>query len=77
MFIGIRLDQKRLMEELHSALLTDEEFNVAEKNRKKIWSTDMDDSFFDGMPLWDLEDVLGEEEQPQDDTCELVEEEEE
>lgn len=76
-FIGIRLDQKRLMKELHSALLTDEEFNVAEKNRKKIWSTDMDDAFFDGMPLWDLEDVLGEEEEePQDDTCELVEEEE-
>lgn len=56
--IGIKLDKKKLMEELNNALLTDQELNVAEKDRKKVWATDMEDSFFNGMPLWDLKDVL-------------------
>jgi len=62
-FIGIKLDKKRIMTELENALLTDAEFNVAEKDRKKVWASDVVDTFFDGMPLWDLEDVLGEADQ--------------
>lgn len=62
-FIGIKLDKSRIMKELGAALLTDEEFNVVdEKERKKRWADDlMPDEFFDGMPLWELGDVLGEE----------------
>lgn len=61
-FIGIKLDKDRIMKELEMALLTDEEFNVDEKDRKKRWADDlMPDEFFDGMPLWELSDVLGEE----------------
>ena len=68
-FIGIKLDKERLTEELENALLTDAEFNVSEKDRKKVWASDMKDTFFDGMPLWDLEDILGE---AAEDECELV-----
>ena len=57
-FIGIKLNQKLLLMELNNALLTDAELNVAEEDRKKVWSQ-MKDPFFDGAPLWDLEDVLG------------------
>jgi hypothetical protein len=28
---------------------------------KKDWVSDMTDHFFDGMPLWESEDILGEE----------------
>eukprot|EP00804_Cyclotella_cryptica_P006264 CCRYP_010104-RA/>CCRYP_010104-RA protein AED:0.34 eAED:0.34 QI:186/0.66/0.75/1/1/1/4/268/514 len=62
-FIGIKLDSKRLMKELEGALLNDEEFNVDEKNRKRVWSSELTDPFFDGTSLWDLGDVFGEESQ--------------
>lgn len=62
-FIGIKLDQKRLTKELEDALLTDAEFNVDEKNRKNVWSSGMIDPFFDGTSLWGLDDVFGEESQ--------------
>ena len=65
--IGIKLDKVRLVEELENALLTDEEFNVEEKNRKKLWATDLKDAFFDGMPLWNLEDIMNGDDDDEDD----------
>lgn len=69
-FIGVKLDKKGLSDELKNALLTDAELNVGEKERRKVWASDVTDAFFDGMPLWDLTDILGEE--GEDDVCELM-----
>ena len=69
--IGIRLDKKLILKELHNALLTDAELNAPD--RRKAWASDLTDYFFDGMPLWDLEDILGEEES--EDICDAEEDE--
>mmetsp|Transcript_21679 Transcript_21679/g.39793 ORF Transcript_21679/g.39793 Transcript_21679/m.39793 type:complete len:559 (-) Transcript_21679:314-1990(-) len=53
--IGIKLQKDKLMKELEQALLTDEELNVAKKDRKKVWANDVED--FEGQLLWDLDDV--------------------
>jgi hypothetical protein len=66
-FIGIKLDKKLMLKELHNALLTDAELNVPEDARKKAWASDITDHFFDGMPLWELEDIMGEEDS--EDVC--------
>ena len=71
-FIGIKLDKKRMVKELENALLTDAELNVAEKDRKKIWASSLEDTFFDGIPLWDLKDVLGEDDDQDDDQDDCV-----
>ena len=42
-------------------------------DKKKVWADDLKDSFFDGMPLWDLEDIMGVEEDG--DECNLIKEE--
>ena len=55
--IGIKLQKDKLMKELEQALLTDEELNVAKKDRKKVWANDVEDPFFEGQLLWDLDDV--------------------
>ncbi len=60
-FIGTKLDKKHMFKELHNALLMDAELNVLEDTRKKVCASDMIDHFFDCMPLWELEDILGEE----------------
>lgn len=60
--IGIRLDKEKITKELKNALLTDTELNVHEKDRKKAWADDLKDHFFEEMPLWDLQDILGVEE---------------
>jgi hypothetical protein len=73
-FIGIKLDKKHMFKELHNALLTDSELNVPEDTRKKAWASDMTDHFFDDMPLWELEDILGEEDS--EDVCDAEESEE-
>jgi G3E family GTPase len=71
-FIGIRLDKKLIVKELHNALLTDAELDAPD--RKKAWASDLADYFFDGMPLWELEDILGEEDS--EDICDAEEDEE-
>ncbi|KAL7541447.1 hypothetical protein ACHAXR_013263 [Thalassiosira sp. AJA248-18] len=70
-FIGIKLNKKLIHKELDNALLTDAELNVPEKDRKKVWADDVEDAFFEGMPLWNLEDILGVD----DGTCNITEEE--
>jgi hypothetical protein len=42
--------------------------------RKKAWASDMTDHVFDAWPLWDLEDILGEEDR--EDICDAEESEE-
>ena len=71
-FIGIALDKQMILKELESALLTIEECSVAEKDRKRAWAEDIQDLFFDGMPLWNLSDILGVEEE---DACAISAEE--
>ena len=67
--IGIKLDKEKLMESLKSALLTDEELSKGRESWK-----DLDDPMFDGVKLWDLDDLNafgGEEnEECEDDNCE-------
>jgi hypothetical protein len=70
-FIGIKLDKKVMFKELQNALLTDAELNVPEDARKKAWASDMTDHFFGGMPLWELEDIL--EEEDSEDVCDAGE----
>ena len=61
-FIGIKLNESKIRQALNDALLTDEELAVDKSDRKKVWADDLKDSFFDDMPLWDLEDIMGVEE---------------
>ena len=74
LFIGTKLDKKHMFKELHYALLTDAELNVPEDTIKKVCVSDMTDHFFDCMPLWELEDILGEEDR--EDICDVDESEE-
>ena len=60
-FIGINLRREGLEGELRGALLTDEELNVPAEERRRVWCDDLDDPFFGGQGLWDLEDVMGDE----------------
>ncbi len=72
-FIGIKLNESKIRQALNDSLLTDEELTVDKSDRKKVWADDLKDSFFDGMPLWDLEDIMGVEEDA--DECNLISEE--
>ena len=75
-FIGIKLNEKIMRKELNNALLTDKELNVAESEKKKVWADSLEDSFFDGLSLWALEDIMGTEEDGEDENemCNLQEE---
>jgi len=75
-FIGIKLNEKIMRKELNNALLTDEELNVAESEKKKVWADSLEDSFFDGLSLWALEDIMGVEEDAggENEMCNLQEE---
>ena len=75
-FIGIKLNEKIMRRELNNALLTDEELNVPESEKKKVWADSLEDSFFDGMSLWALEDIMGVEEdgEGENQMCNLQEE---
>ena len=72
-FIGIKLNESKIRQALNDSLLTDEELTVDKSDKKKVWADDLKDSFFDGMPLWDLEDIMGVEEDG--DECNLIKEE--
>lgn len=72
-FIGIKLKESKIRQALNDSLLTEEELAVDKSDRKKVWADDLKDSFFDGMPLWDLEDIMGVEEEG--DECNLIQEE--
>ena len=71
-FIGIKLNESKIRQALNDSLLTDEELNVDKHDMKKVWADDLEDSFFGGMPLWDLEDIMGVDE---GDECNLIQEE--
>ena len=71
-FIGIKLNESKIRQALNDSLLTDEELNVDKHDRKRVWADDSEDSFFGGMPLWDLEDIMGVDE---GDECNLIQEE--
>lgn len=75
-FIGIKLNEKIMRSELNNALLTDEELNVPESEKKKVWADSLEDSFFDGVSLWALEDIMGVEEDGEDENemCNIQEE---
>ena len=75
-FIGIKLNEKVMRGELNNALLTDKELNVSESEKKKVWADSLKDSFFGGMSLWDLEDIMGVEEDGEDENgmCNIQEE---
>ena len=60
-FIGIKLNENEVRRALNDALMTFEELNVKEVDRERVWAKDVDDSFFDDMPLWHLKDIMGEE----------------
>lgn len=72
-FIGIKLNESKIRQALNDSLLTDEELAVDKSDRKKVWADDLKDSFFDGMPLWDLEDIMAVEEEG--DECNIIQEE--
>ena len=59
--IGIKLNESKIREALNDALLTDEELNVKESDRRKVWADNLKDPFFDS-PLWDLKDIMTEDE---------------
>lgn len=51
-FIGIKLNENEVRRALNDALMTFEELNVNEADRERVWAKDVEDSFFDDMPLW-------------------------
>ena len=50
---------------------------MAESGKKKVWADSLKDSFFDGLSLWALEDIMEVEEDGEDENemCNIQQEE--